>query len=747
MNMEDDALIKDLNPQQKMAVTAGDGQILVLAGPGSGKTRVLTRRLAYLIDRLGIPPYEIIAVTFTNKAAREMENRVVDMVQGSVEGIWLGTFHAMCARLLRREASALPFNNNFVIFDSDDQEILVKRSMHELNIDDKRYRPASIHAAISAAKNELYSPKDMPTPTYKDEVVSRVYARYQELLQVNNAVDFDDLLFYATRLLQEYPDIREKYAHRFRHVLVDEFQDTNLAQYELLKQLCSYHRNIFVVGDEDQSIYRWRGADYRNVQRFEKDFPDCEKFLLEQNYRSTQVVLDAARQVIDHNHNRTPKHLFTDRKGGNKIIKFTAADDHLEAAYVAETIQKSLQTKATRAGDFAVMYRTNAQSRLVEEAFMHSGLPYRLVGAQRFYGRREVKDVIAFLRLVQNPSDEVSLTRIIGVPPRGIGEKTMQAMQAAAFQKGISAGDVLLDLGRKAENSEFWPAIGRSAGIVADFGNMVSQWVAQREQTALVPLFDNIISDTGLEKFIDDGSDEGADRWENVQELRRLAFDFQETGLTAFLESLALVSDQDTLKDAEPESAPAADHSSVTLLTLHAAKGLEFRQVFIIGLDEGLLPHSRSRDDPEEMAEERRLFYVGITRARDQLYLLRAERRSTFGGYEYGDPSRFLEDIDDSLIADHGKRNSTRRQAHQEDMRWSSYSPASSRRVTFTSLQPMKESQFKPGMRVRSESWGEGIILESKMDASDGEETISVHFESVGLKRLMASLAKLEILP
>lgn len=739
-----DALLNDLNPQQKLAVTAGDGPVLVLAGPGSGKTRVLTRRLAYLIDQRGIPPYDIIAVTFTNKAAREMENRVVDLVQGSVEGIWLGTFHAMCARMLRREASALPFKSNFVIFDSDDQEALVRRALRELNIDDKTHRPAGVHAAISAAKNELYSPKDMPTRSYRDEVVSRVYARYQELLQLNNAVDFDDLLFYATRMLQEHPDIREKYARRFRHVLVDEFQDTNLAQYELLKQLCSYHHNIFVVGDEDQSIYRWRGADYRNVLRFEKDFPDCEKILLEENYRSTQTVLDTARQVIDQNRNRTPKHLFTQRGPGNKVIKFVAVDDHAEAAYVTSKIQEYLN-KGARAGDFAVMYRTNAQSRLVEEAFMHSGLPYHLVGAQRFYGRREVKDIIAFLRLVQNPDDEISLLRIIAVPPRGIGEKTVLGMQTAAFQKGISTGAVLLDLGRKGEESEFWKFIGRSAGIVADFGSLLNEWVALRDQASLISLFDRIISDTDYERYINDGSDEGVDRWENVQELRRLAFDFQEKGLTPFLESLALVSDQDTLKDAEPNTTPAADHSSVTLLTLHAAKGLEFKQVFIIGLDEGLLPHSRSRDDPEEMAEERRLFYVGITRARDQLYLVRAEQRTTFGGPDYCEPSRFLDDIDDSLVIIDGKSSRSRRQVYNDDMRWSSYSPASSRRATYESQQPVKTAKYTPGMHVRNENWGEGIVLESRLD-SDGEETVSVHFASVGLKRLIASLANLEII-
>jgi DNA helicase-2/ATP-dependent DNA helicase PcrA len=742
-----DFLLDDLNPQQRLAVTGADGQILVLAGPGSGKTRVLTRRLAYLIERQNVPAYDIIAVTFTNKAAREMENRVINLVQRNLEGIWLGTFHAMCARMLRREAAVLPFTSNFVIFDSDDQEALVKRAMRDLKIDEKLHRPASVHAAISAAKNDLLGPTQMPTRSYREEVVARVYAVYETLLRTNNAVDFDDLLFWGAKLLRENPSIREKYAQRFRHVVVDEFQDTNLAQYELLKHLSSVHQNIFVVGDEDQSIYRWRGADYRNVLRFEKDFPECKKILLEQNYRSTQVILDAARSVIDQNRNRTPKHLFSDRGAGNKIVKYEGVDDHAEAEFVVDTIAAYLGKKNALASDFAVMYRTNAQSRMIEEAFMHAGIPYHLVGAQRFYGRREVKDVICFLRLVENPVDEISLLRVVGVPPRGIGDKTMFNLQMAAQQAGLSAGEVLLDLGRKAEQSVFWPVIGRSAGLLADFGALLAGWVDLKNSLSLVSLFERILVDVGYENYINDQSEEGIDRWENVQELKRLGGDFQERGLSEFLQNLALVSDQDTIED--EDMARKNELGSVTLLTLHAAKGLEYRQVFIIGLDEGILPHSRSRDDPEEMAEERRLFYVGITRAKDQLYLVRAERRSTFGDYDYGEPSRFLQDIDDSLMLNQGKRSAARRTRYAEDTTWGpSYnrSTSSTRRV---SLEPAAVAdhlaRFKSGMRVRNTTWGDGIVLESKVEA-DGEETVDVHFESVGFKRLLASLAGLEII-
>ncbi len=422
--------LKNLNNPQRQAVTAGTGQILVLAGPGSGKTRVLTQRIAYLIQHMGVRPQNILSVTFTNKAAREMEHRLEALLPGQVQGIWLGTFHANCARILRRETDYLPFDRNFVIMDADDQLSIVRRAIKELNLDDKTFRPTGIHAAISKAKNNLVTAEDFPTNNYREEVTRRVYERYQALLRASNAVDFDDLMLETVRLLVDNPQVREQYARRFEHVLVDEFQDTNVVQYELLKLLSSAHRNIFVVGDEDQSIYRWRGADYRNVLRFEEDYPQTVKILLEQNYRSTQTVLNAAQGVINRNKFRTIKRLFSDRGSGETLTLYEAEDDKAEAEYVVETIRTAMQRSQTPAGNFAVMYRTNAQSRLLEEAFLRTGLPYRLVGAQRFYGRREVKDVIAYLRLVHNPRDEVSLDRVINVPPRGVGDKTLAGLQA-----------------------------------------------------------------------------------------------------------------------------------------------------------------------------------------------------------------------------------------------------------------------------------------------------------------------------
>ena len=732
-------LIDELNEQQKKAVGAPPGYVLVLAGPGSGKTRVLTLRIAYLIYSLNIPAYKICAVTFTNKAAREMKKRLEQLFGNAVDGIWLGTFHSICSRVLRREAENLPFGGDFVIYDADDQKALVRSIMKELNINDKLFRLNSIHGAISAAKNNLTLPQDYIPGNYREEVVLRVYERYQEMLLSSNALDFDDLLLWTVKLFQDHPQVRERYAARFEHVMVDEFQDTNQAQYQLLSYLSSKNKNLFVVGDEDQSIYRWRGADYRNVLRFEEDYPGNVKVLLEQNYRSSQTILDAARAVIDQNINRTPKELFTDSGAGEKIVLFEAEDDRSEAAFVVETIQEMLNNGGSNATEIAVMYRTNAQSRLLEDAFMRSGLPYRLVGAQRFYGRKEIKDVIAYLRLVYNPSDEVSLNRIISVPPRKIGGKTLSSLQETAAHFRVSAGSVLIDLGNKGENSDYWESFSsREIGHLENFGRQLCGWQENSLQFPLPDLVDSILEDIRYREYLEDGSDEGLERWGNVDELRKLAYEYEENamGLPEFLENLALVSDQDTV----PEEIDAP-----TLLTLHAAKGLEFERVFIVGLDEGLLPHNRSVDDgdPEEMAEERRLFYVGITRAKRKLYLVRAERRTTYNSFQYSTPSRFLEDIPDELVESFGLQSSSSSRQYMSNwdqsssyQRWTSNSAPASAAIL--------EPKYSAGMRVNHPSWGEGVIMESRVE--DGDELVDVHFSSVGFKRLLASLANLEIL-
>jgi len=726
-------LLSALNPQQQQAVMAGLGPVLVMAGPGSGKTRVLAHRIAYLVNAMGVRPYHILAVTFTNKAAREMESRVRALLDesGQTQGMpVLGTFHAACARILRREADQLPFKANFVIFDADDQLSLVKTALKDLNLDEKLYRPSGVHAAISNAKNDLLLPDDYPVQTHRDEVIARVYRRYQELLIANNALDFDDLLLWTAYLLENYPERRDKYARRFEHVLVDEFQDTNLAQYQLLKHLTSFHRNLYVVGDTDQSIYGWRGADYRNVLRFMQDFDDAQVILLEQNYRSTQSILDVAMAVIDRNPSRTPKRLFTTRGAGQKVVLYEAYDDRAEATFVVDTIATLVGSHQARPGDFAIMYRTNAQSRVLEETFLRAGLPYKLVGAQRFYGRREVKDVIAYLRLVHNPSDEVSLTRVINTPPRGIGNKTFLALRTYAQQVGLSVGELLLELGRGQGSAHLEAFSGRVATPLVAFGHLLLMWRDFANSATPLSLMDRILSDIEYQSFLDDGSDEGRDRWENVLELRRLAAEFSEQGLEAFLEQVALVSDQDTLD--EKASVP-------TLLTLHAAKGLEFPVVFIVGLNDGTLPHSRSFDDPEAMQEERRLFYVGITRAKDRLYLVYAQNRNLYGAVEPMLPSRYLDDIPSHLLDETQPRRThaaSAARAAYRPQRWEGPAPASA---------PVLQPRYQPGQKVFHPVWGEGMVLNSRLQEDD--EIVDIFFEGVGLKRVAASLARLEIKP
>ena len=721
-------LLAGLNSQQQQAVTAGLGPVLVMAGPGSGKTRVLTQRIAYLIGKMGVRPYNILAVTFTNKAAREMENRVINLLGENARGVTLGTFHATCARILRREAEHLPFNSNFVIFDEDDQLGLVKRVISDLNLDDKQYRPLAMLNSISNAKNELILPDEYPLQTYRDEVVKRVYIGYQQMLLTNNAVDFDDLLLYTAFLLDDNPAVRERYARRYEHVLVDEFQDTNLAQYVLLRRLSSYHNNIFAVGDADQSIYRWRGADYRNVLRFEQDYPDAQVILLEQNYRSTQQILDVAMAVIDSNPNRTPKRLFTERTEGLKVMLHETYDDRQEASFIVDTIASLVGRQQIKPGDVAVMYRTNAQSRLLEEAFLHAGLPYKLVGAQRFYGRREVKDIIAYMRLVYNPNDEPSLLRVINVPPRGVGDKTLQVLRTQAQKISLTPGELLLQMGGDGEQFKAtFPH--RPMTILVGFGEILSRWISQVGELDPLKIMDRIIDETDYHAYIDDGTDEGNDRWENVMELRRLASEYQDRTLSEFLENIALVSDQDTIETSA---------NVPTLLTLHAAKGLEYPVVFISGLNEGTLPHSRSFDDPESMQEERRLLYVGVTRAKDRLYLVYAQNRSAFGYPDPVEPSRFLSDIPDTLLEDTSSLRT---------MRLSNLTSFDSKSIQWESKRPGVAStisqRYQPGIHVQHPVWGEGMVLSSRIQ--DDDEIVDIFFENVGMKRVAASLANLKM--
>jgi DNA helicase-2/ATP-dependent DNA helicase PcrA len=782
-------ILQGLNDAQRTAVSAPEGPVLVLAGPGSGKTRVLTHRIVYLIREMNVAPWHIMAVTFTNKAAREMRSRIENLLEGQPRGLTMGTFHATCARILRREADFLPaYDRDFVIFDTNDQIQVVKQALKDLNLDDKKFQPRNMLNGISNAKNELITPELYQASNYISEVNRRVYGRYQQILEANNAMDFDDLLANTVYLFDSVPEVLNKYQQQYHHILVDEFQDTNTAQYALLQRLAAGHGNIFVVGDSDQSIYKWRGADFRNLHRFREAYPQAEVVLLEQNYRSTQIILDAAKAVILRNPNRVHKDLFTTREGGEQIVVREAYDEEEEAAIVIDTIQ-SLRVQGYKFGDCAVMYRTNAQSRVLEEAFVKANVPYRLVGATQFYQRKEIKDIIAYLRLIHNPLDSVSFTRIHNTPPRGIGAKTREQLTQWAALQQLSPVDALCRLVTDPDVQH--PFNGRTYNALSQLGELLNTWISLRDKITVGELMDLILEAIQYRDYINNSArddEEARDRWENVMELRSVAASDTSLSLGEFLEQVTLISDVDNLEE-------GAD--AVTLLTLHAAKGLEFPVVFITGLEDGILPHSRSFEDGESMAEERRLFYVGLTRAEDRLYLLHAFRRTYFGQTEVAVPSRFLHDIPDNLTTG-GAASSRRKQTKSRASAWHWDSPkrdlfggrsgsqgssrsaggrsnkaSSSRpsRVTRRPYQPEKpepprnlpkprylssdyddepaergpaECQFHTGQTVTHAKFGEGTVIESKLTGNDEEVTVA--FKSVGIKRLAASFAKLEVI-
>ena len=801
-------ILARLNPPQAEAVSHLTGPLLILAGAGSGKTRVLAHRVAYLVAT-SYKPWQIVAVTFTNKAATEMRQRIAGLIgEEAAREATIGTFHAICARILRRDGETVGLTRSFTIYDRADQMALLKSVLKRLDLDEKRFSPGGMLAWIGQRKDEL---ADVKTATrqaanYYDETAARVYDAYQRQLAEDDAVDFDDLLMRVVELFENHTAVLAKYQQRWQQILVDEYQDTNRAQYLICRHLAAKHRNLAVVGDDDQSIYSWRGADLRNILDFENDYPDTKVVKLEQNYRSTQTILDAAHAVVSRNAGRKDKKLWTDRGSGSQITLFDAYNEYEEAEFVARQVEKLVggarrggmaalltsraddEDGSLKYGDLAVTYRINAQSRVIEESFMRFGIPYQLVGGVRFYERREVKDALAYVRLARNPADRVALGRIINVPARGIGAKTVEELNAWAESRGTSLWEAVLGAGENANLA------ARSRAQLAIFGELMRGLMAMVPNDPPSAIFDAALERSGLQAAVQDGTEDGEERWANVMELRNHAAEFDEIeppeGLARFLEEVALVSDQDELEDVPDR---------VTLITLHAAKGLEFPVVFIVGLEEGLLPHRRALEDERELEEERRLAYVGMTRAKDRLYLVHAHHRSTYGVGAQSDPSRFLAELPDDLLAAERTaapfRRGGGRWAGTDDDDWlpSGYRSPIRGRVseplrpvtlpdlsapsavggsldaarekvasatyegaaidlgsgTFSApgaagdaLGAEEEPAWHAGDRVKHRRFGDGIVVSSRI--VKGDEEVTVAFVGEGVKRLIAAYAGLE---
>lgn len=641
-----DKLLNGLNPEQQKAVQTTNGPLLLMAGAGSGKTRVLTHRIAYLLGEKGVAPWNVLAITFTNKAAREMRERIDTLVGPEAEDIWISTFHSMCVRILRRDIDRIGINRNFTILDASDQLTVVKKIMKERNIDPKKFDPRSILGGISNAKNELLSAdkyaKQISIADPFEKLTSDVYTEYQKRLLKNNSLDFDDLIMTTIQLFDRIPEVLEFYQRKFQYIHVDEYQDTNRAQYILVNKLAARFKNLCVVGDSDQSIYRWRGADISNILSFEKDYENAQVILLEQNYRSSQSILNAANAVIENNSNRKPKKLWTDNQIGSKISYYRAATEKDEAYFVAKKIRDEIQMGNRKYTDFAVLYRTNAQSRMVEEIFLKSNIPYKIVGGIKFYDRKEIKDILAYLRLIANPDDEISFARIINMPKRGIGATSIDKIINYGVQNGISLTTVLDEIEH----------VGVSAKItkaVKEFASLLHNWVNMQEYLSVTELVEEVIEKTGYRDMLkNERSLEAEGRLENLDEFLSVTQTFEsqseDKSLVAFLTDLALVADIDRV-DEDPTAG-----EEVILMTMHSAKGLEFPVVFIIGLEEGVFPHTRSLMEEDEMQEERRLAYVGITRAEEELYLSNAQMRTLFGRTNMNAASRFISEIPTELL-------------------------------------------------------------------------------------------------
>ncbi len=725
-------LLTQLNPMQQLAVQHDTGPLLLLAGAGSGKTRALTHRIAWLILKCKVDPWQVLAVTFTNKAAGEMKERLEELL-GDTQGIWVSTFHASCVRILRQEIEVLGFNRNFTIYDDQDQERLLKTILQELGIDDKTLKPRAVAGAIDRAKNRGIWPEDLDDGDYQSEQITRIYALYQERLQQSNALDFGDLLMQVVRLFEQHPDVLEKYRQRFHYILVDEFQDTNQVQYRLVHLLASGHGNLCVVGDDDQSIYRWRGAEVGNILNFERDYPGCETIRLEQNYRSTSTILDAAGAVIEHNLGRKKKKLWTENLAGDPVTLEMLPDDLEEARYLAGEIAR-MKRDDRRLRDMAVFYRTNAQSRVLEEALRNERIPYVMFGGVKFYSRLEIKDILAYLRIISNPADTVSARRIINVPARGIGGVTVNKI--AVFEN--DAGGFLPACKMALERGALK---GAAASKVAAFVELVEAFKERAADTPYPQLTAELIEETGYgPQLRTEKTDEARNRMDNLQQLlagmeEHLA---SEGTLQDYLEQVALITDLDSYDQSLDR---------VTLMTLHAAKGLEFPIVFMAGMEEDLFPHSRSGGGQEEMEEERRLCYVGMTRAMEKLYLTYARRRRIYGDFKFNPPSRFLGEIPHHLVGQETPDGLRKSSSHNLASLFNQPEPDFPDADPFIDddevrIVPDAEEGLRIGLQVRHVKFGVGTVR--RLEGQGDNQKVTVYFHRIGPKKLLVKFAGLE---
>ncbi|WP_158182921.1 DNA helicase PcrA [Enterococcus faecium] len=736
-------LLNGMNPRQKEAVLHTDGPLLLMAGAGSGKTRVLTHRIAYLIEEKEVNPWNILAITFTNKAAKEMKERVNAILASGGEDVWVSTFHSMCVRILRRDVDFIGYNRNFTIIDSSEQLTLMKRILKELNIDPKKYDPRSILGTISQAKNSLQTPQDFAKMqgSYYEEIAAKCYAAYQKELQYNQCMDFDDLIMNTIRLFEEHPDSLTYYQNKFHYIHVDEYQDTNHAQYTLVNLLAGRFRNLCVVGDADQSIYGWRGADMQNILDFEKDYPDAAVILLEQNYRSTKNILSAANQVIENNSNRKPKNLWTENKEGNKITYYRADNERDETRFIVDRMQEEIRSNHRNYGDFAILYRTNAQSRVREETLLKANIPYKMVGGHKFYDRKEIKDILAYLNVLVNPQDSISFERIVNSPKRGIGPGSIEKLRSFA---SLHEWPLL----EAAQNVDLANIGGKAGQQLGAFGEMIQEVTQMIPYLTVTELTKEVLDRSGyLEDLKIQNTLEAQARIENLEEFLTVTQEFDkqfeqqneedadapEEKLTVFLNDLALVSDIDNLEE---------DASQVTLMTLHAAKGLEFPVVFLIGLEEGVFPLSRALMEESELEEERRLAYVGITRAEEALYLTNAFSRTLYGRTQYNRPSRFVEEIDQELLEIEGMRPTPKKTPVFAKKTAYSYKQPETAVVPSKSATGGENNSWKPGDKVKHKKWGLGTVVRVSGTSKDLE--LDVAFPSQGVKRLLAAFAPIE---